>query len=336
MSEKQQTPRIIIIMWSGACDTNAKGECVRVFHPIMYGRKPRQADRTCSFIGGKSVTNEINCASCQEPLQLLLQHFVPKAPLASGDSFQEEVAVKDRTLQVFACNSAACINGLFAKQDDYLSPLNFGGDGVVVCRRAVDASLDSSPIDEVKQDVSMGNEDPAENNDINENDWEVDIATTDDSTMEDLESKLASMETAKNVVSTSGKSTQSPVIISKKPDKAKTSSLHPCYELHSMNEPASKRGGEAIDEDDVGCSGSDNKIQKMLARYMAEEEDEDILAALRASVRGSNGGGCGGRGERDERMSAEDRALLAFSDRLKRSPQQVMRYAYGGTPMWSM
>jgi hypothetical protein len=65
---------------------------------------------------------------------------------------------------------------------------------------------------------------------------------------------------------------------------------------------------------------------------MEEEDDQEILMALGG---GSAGGGGVGR-EKDERLSAENRALLTFTDRIKRAPRQVVRYAKGGEPMWSV
>jgi hypothetical protein len=104
-----------------------------------------------------------------------------------------------------------------------------------------------------------------------------------------------------------------------------------CYLLKIQDEPLPAR--PIIEEDDVGMVESDEKIRNMLARYMAEEEDEDILAALRGTEFGSGGGG---KGEEDERLSDEDRILRGFQDRLRRMPRQVVRYARGGLPIWSL
>ena len=107
------------------------------------------------------------------------------------------------------------------------------------------------------------------------------------------------------------------------------------------------RRSEQVDPDDVGLgnigrNGSrkdDAKIQQMLAQYMQEEDDEEILTLLRGQSGGKNTGTTVTTiksGERDERLSATDRALLQYTDRLKRSPQQVLRYSHGGTPLWSV
>ena len=101
--------------------------------------------------------------------------------------------------------------------------------------------------------------------------------------------------------------------------------------LKHQHEPLAPN--KPIEEDDVGLSASDDKIRNMLARYMAEEEDEDILAALQGST---GAGGGGGMGEEDERLSEEERLLLGFQDRVRRVPRQILRYARGGQPLWSI
>jgi len=112
-------------------------------------------------------------------------------------------------------------------------------------------------------------------------------------------------------------------------------SAYGCYLLKKQHEPPSKKS-YLEDEDDVGgISESDEKIRNMLARYMAEEEDEEILAALGGGA-GSMGGGGNNNGEEDERLSEEDRILRTFQDRQKRAPKQVIRYASGGKPLWSI
>jgi pre-rRNA-processing protein TSR4 len=298
-------------MWSGGEDFSDQGEPVRLYQPILYGRKPSVEDLTCSFVGGEKAAAETPaCALCHEPLKLLLQLFVPKFPAAN----QEPV---DRTLQVFACNSAACMRGIFA--GDKFSQ---GGGGVVVCRRLAMAPSVPTPKPMTVPKPAAAQESPWDADD-GENDWTIDGAAEGD--MQDLESKLAAMQTTKPV----SKVSSAPP----KKSKPKTNGFS-CYKLVTLQERPDPRA-EGMDEDDVGFSGSDAKIQEMLSRYMAEEDDEDILAALKGSS-GSGGGSGGGRVERDERLSPEDRAMLTYSDRLKRSPQQVVRYALGGCPLWSM
>jgi hypothetical protein len=283
-------------MWRGE-DFNENGEAVRLYQPILYGKKPVQEDLTCSFIGGQSST-PLPCSSCQDPLYLLVQLYIP------SQSF-----TKNRTLQIYCCNRASCTEALFfPKEKGKL----VDGSGVVVCKRIMtEASL--VPPKKFKSDDWDAPD---------SNDWTVEAG--DEGEMQSLEAKLAAMET---------RPTKSKVVVQKKEHKpVESSNAFPSFLIHSQQEPPALRPVE--DEDDVGMTGSDDKIQKMLEKYMMEEEDEEILTALRGSVGSSSGGGRGG--EKDERLSAADRAILTFSDRLKRSPRQVVRYAYNGVPLWSM
>ena len=124
------------------------------------------------------------------------------------------------------------------------------------------------------------------------------------------------------------------------------------FELEMYEEPyaASRGNGEenSDDEDDdddaVGTTGTDGaKIQKLLSKYLEEEEDQELLSALGGSGSSAScGGGVAGggvsrnSGEKFERLPPDERAFLAFTDRIKRSPEQVARYAYGGIPLWSV
>jgi hypothetical protein len=160
-----------------------------------------------------------------------------------------------------------------------------------------------------------------------ENDWGVDEGETG---LEDVEAMVAAME----MEGSKAKTKPSKPKLHAKKSRKDTSNAFPCFEIHAIQEPAVQRGHN-LDDDDVGMvGGSDAKIQQMLARYMAEEEDEDILAAIRGSSGRGNGGG--GLGEKDEPLPPEDRAMLAFTDRVKRSPRQIVRYARGGVALWSM
>lgn len=294
-------------MWSGE-DFNENGEAVRLYQPILYGKKPSQKDPTCSFIGGSS-SNSILCSICRDPLHLLVQLYIP------GSSSNN-----NRTLQIFCCNRATCTDALFVPKE---KGKLVDGSGVVVCKRFV---TDESQVTIKKESAKMDEWDALE-----DNDWTV---TEGGDEMQSLEAKLAEMET--------NQAKPKAVVVSEKVTENKTegnlpvtsSNSFPCFSIHSQQEPPAMRAIE--DEDDVGMTGSDDKIQKMLEKYMMEEDDEEILTALRGSTGSSNGAGGGGRGEKDERLSAADRALLTFSDRLKRSPRQVLRYAYDGVPLWSM
>mmetsp|Transcript_9037 Transcript_9037/g.13432 ORF Transcript_9037/g.13432 Transcript_9037/m.13432 type:complete len:413 (-) Transcript_9037:260-1498(-) len=95
---------------------------------------------------------------------------------------------------------------------------------------------------------------------------------------------------------------------------------------------------EEEEEDDDDTKNND-KIQKMISKYIGEEDDEEIIAVLKGGVdnaKKSSGGGGGGGGEKYERLPPEERAFSIFANRMKRAPYQVVRYAYGGLPLWSI
>ena len=92
----------------------------------------------------------------------------------------------------------------------------------------------------------------------------------------------------------------------------------------------------------MGDEQQEQKFNFFNLETSSTEEDEEILSALNGGHLASNkdlshvaGKGSSG-GERYERLSPEERAFLAFSNRLKRAPRQVVRYAYGGFPLWSV
>jgi hypothetical protein len=310
-------------MWSNSGDEdNESDEAIRLYQPIIYGRKALQDDVTCSFVGGSPspLYDEMHCASCRGPMPMLLQLFLPK-------QLREGAATRlvDRTLQVFSCNKASCFYALFSSGSKLVE-----GGGVVVCRRLAVASS----IEETEQAVTIPILPPSswtEKEELHDsNIWSVN-ATYDG--VDSLEAKFAAMETSKPSTPSKAETSHN----KKKEEKYPIRNSFPCYLLHVVQEPSAfRRAG--TDEDDVGINSGkndDDKIRQMLARYIAEEEDEDILSALRVDASGRAGSGGGGT-EKDERISAADRALFTFSDRIKRSPRQVVRYAYNGAPLWSM
>jgi len=214
---------------------------------------------------------------------------------------------------------------------------------VVVCRRlgAVEETIQEETKNAAPDEKLASTSDWVDASPSNDNEW----ATNDQGdggSDDDLEAKLAAMETTQTKAPAAKpamkpKTTQAAVASSTDASAGTVAFAFPCFELHSQQEPHAVRRSN-VDADDVGMGRTgrkdDAKIQQMLAKYMEEEEDEDVVAMLRGEV---GGGGTGGKsGERDEKLSATDRAMLTFTDRLKRSPRQVLRYARGGEPLWSM
>jgi NADH:ubiquinone oxidoreductase subunit F (NADH-binding) len=112
----------------------------------------------------------------------------------------------------------------------------------------------------------------------------------------------------------------------------------PKYDLDVYDEPyISVQDGDSDDED-IQDTSSDKDIQNLLSKYLKEEDDSDIVSAIKggaSSLAGGAGAGSG-NGEKYERLPPEERAFLTFASRIKRAPKQVARYAYGGVPLWSM
>jgi hypothetical protein len=315
-------------MWSGGDDINHRGESIRLYQPIHYGRKLDQSDPCASFVGGGCrFVDRPSCAVCQADCYLLAQLHVPSSRGEGRPS---------RTYQVFACNRSACWSGLF--QSD---PLCYGGGGVVFCR-SVDAISKSNSTNSEGQTETSAPFNVAPSAWADEDDTKRDDAgwgEADDGGLDALESKLNALECKEATRERPKSAPAAGQNNEKNKQSASESDSFPCFEIHSLQEPHARRL-EGADDDDVGMGSGvrdNDKIQQMLARYMAEEDDEGILAALRGATNDGFGtsGESSGR-ERDERLSAEDRALLTYTDRLKRSPRQVIRYAHEGVPLWSM
>eukprot|EP00977_Amphora_coffeiformis_P021079 scaffold8817_cov124-Amphora_coffeaeformis.AAC.2 len=284
-------------MWSGNEECNDEGQPVRLYQPIQYGgSNVRSDDPTASFIGGPASTSR-QCPCCKQHLVTLVQLHIPAT---------------ERALRVEACNSASCFRTLFE-----WSKFHFGGNGIVACERLVAKKNQGPPT------TSVVVESKVETKSIPVDDWG--ISGDAESGMDDLEAKLAAMEAGgpKEPVAKESK----PSSVSKKTDDAQ--SVLPKMALHSTQEPPART--VSVDPRDVGLYGTSNlKIEQMLARYLEDEEDQDIVQMLK----GSGSAGTGGQ-EPDQDLTEDEMALLKFSDRLKRSPRQVIRYAYGGEPLWS-
>jgi len=319
-------------MWQDGQDTSEDGTPVRLYQPILYSGRAGAEDPTFSHVGGVPSyfesddvvnTETPQCASCQQEMYLLLQLYNPDM---------------ERTLYVFGCNGGSCVASIYEGSSQF----SVGGGGRFVCRHSQPCETSESSGDEVEEvDASINpsvTESPwgSDEKGDTENDW--DVTDGDDDNIDDVEAMVAAMEMEAPKKKTEKTKPARTSIASKKPQESSPNAppSFSCFEIHGLQEPAWRKSDD-MDDDDVGMMGGindDKKIQQMLARYMAEEEDQDIIAAIQGS--GGGGGGGGGRGEKDERLPPEDRVMLAFTDRVKRAPRQIVRYAQGGTPLWSV
>ncbi|KAL7552726.1 hypothetical protein ACHAWF_015962 [Thalassiosira exigua] len=231
------------------------------------------------------------------------------------------------------------------------------------------------PIDSLKPKVTLndnlenndwGMDDGSDDWGDGDDDWgcsEASGAKADaDVSMDDLETMLTNCEMRSTSKSGSGSSTkvrpasdsvgQSHIANSNPSDHPLANNLannfaSPSFEQHDLemiDEPPTGSGRDNNDSDedeDDEIGGDSSKVDSMLSRYLDKEDDEEILSALTGGAKynacnSNNTKGGSGGGEKYERLPPEERAFLAFTKRLKRAPGQVARYAYAGSPLWSV
>jgi hypothetical protein len=359
-------------MWSGEQEMSEKGVAVLLLEP--NSKKPNKITDTCtsdacsSFIGGvpiffndesKSVQKQHPiCDICKHEMYLILQMYAPLDGL-------------DRTMMVFGCNNASCIQSAMNASTDNSGAFRFcpGGKGVIRCIRSQRTQethiLSTGKPTSKEEKVSVSNwddgmgweedDDAADGwNDKNDDDGGWGAANDDGdnnstTSMDDLEAMLAAMESNES----SKKSDNKDIVVKGtktkhenkkwKGDDAANVKSFPKFDLDVYDEPSlslPKRFGQdddSDDDDDDAVASNDLKIQKLLTKYLKEEDDNEILSAINDGPGNSGGSGSGGgSGEKYERAPPEERAFLAFTNRVKRAPKQSVRYAYGGCPLWSM
>jgi pre-rRNA-processing protein TSR4 len=341
-------------MWEDGFDISEEGKRVKLYKPSQGSSgssgKKSPPKNVQSYIGGYA-SGELPAPQCvcNQPMFLLLELNLEKCQKADG------TMLVDRKLQVFGCPRAECFGQLKFADDGFSS----GGEGIMACRSTETASSVKkiapvgAPVKSAWYSNSNsgggGNGGAEASAESDNNGWGMDEDGNNDDDDDDLERAVAAME-VNNADSTKPKATipkpktssnsTNPNVATQKNGE---SSLHAfdCYALTAFDEPDAPM--QQMEEDDVGVGAgglssiSDEKVRNMLARYMAEEEDEMILAALKGTPEGAAAGGNGGDfWEPDERLSLRDRVLLGFQDRINRNPRQVVRYAPGGVPMWSI
>lgn len=311
-------------MWNNDEDVNDCGEPVELYLPVQAPPRKTNTAPQDSHIGGHHCFDESFtpcCDICKAKMFLMSQlRLQQQSSTADGHA--------DRYICVFACPKEECF-GQLQFEKGFSSG---GGQGVVKCleKRFPIASTDDKTKTSAPASINKSSWYDDNDDDNKDDDWGM----GDDEDV-NLENAVAAMESKLDEdgalkISTKKSSTKPNSSTSKLSSEALLNAFG-CYLLKKQSEPKSTRPF-LEDEDDVGLSESDEKIRNMLARYMAEEEDEDILAALG----GVNVGGGNGATEEDERLSEEDRILRGFQDRQRRAPRQVIRYASGGEPLWSI
>jgi hypothetical protein len=315
-------------MWNDNEEVNENGDPVKLYVPVQAPPRKINTAPKDSHIGGHCFLEggTPSCGFCNSSMYLLVQLRLQSDQHQHQQQQQQQqkqtTSPVDRYLSLFACPRENCFEQL-----KFEKGFSSGGQGLFLgMGRNVSSEAKASssvPAAEAPTKSSW-----YDDGDDDSNEWGVDGEDKDEKS---LEKAVAAMEINLDQDGTLKASTKSSPVNQKQMSKSdKDTGSFSCYMLKVENEPFNTR--TALDEDDVGLSESDEKIRNMLARYMAEEEDEEILAAIRGTD--MSGGGKGG--EEDERLSEEDRILRGFQDRLRRVPRQVVRYAPGGKPLWSV
>ena len=339
-------------MWSGGKDTNELGESVLLLQPNTSSSKQKSKKSarlpTSSHIGGlpyfyredSLLSDKIRtaCSVCNDPLYLLLQLNAPLDDL-------------ERTLYVFACNRPSC----YASKEDKFR-VDFQGSPVCCFRSQRSQVAEIKPTKTTPITNALGDNDWGDDNDwgqsaSDDDDWGVSCSKkgdTNDVSMDDLEAMISKCEMKSNDVSTKSNLNKKMQVADNALSNSFTTEPTPSFQQYSLemfDEPSSLKSENMDgddDDDDFGNSSNidSSKVNQMLSSYLAMEDDEELIMALKnggfdASAKCNADKGSGG-GERYERLPPEERAFLAFSKRLRRAPLQVVRYAYGGVPLWSM
>ena len=365
---------------------NEKGQPIRLFVPSFYqggetrgiGRR-QDTDWSISTIGGPGTIDHQVCSQCPQPLVQLLQFAIPNN---NNNKYSNPDATRESWV-IQACNSSSCFSKIFqgepgsAKKHDGSQQFAIGGKGIVVCQKVDFSTVALSSQDvTVKEEMVDRKSEDAACDDKDVNDWEMSpeeeesgtaMADEDDG-LDDLEEKLASIETTSASIDITKKtkrklqsnhSYQSQSLVGSNTngdniiDELTADHHLPCFKLSEVRESPAARPSVAVsDPDDVGLStDSQDHIQRMLQKYMEEEEDMALVQMLqqeqenseffegdpfsssKKSLKGQNNE----LGEEeDEPLSSAERTLYQYLDRLKRLPSQVVRCAPGGVLMWSM
>ena len=306
-------------MWASGHDLNEEGTPVSLYVPI-YSKSKRFVP-TCksSYIGGKAVLHnpqaELStlCGVCGDPLYCLAQVYTPMDGL-------------ERSLHVLACNRYSCGNHP-GRTVRCIRSQKIPGTGA----SATEKDLHDNHHDD-KQDCGWGMDDEPLSDD--DDDWGDDGGED----LHHVEAMLSAVELGhkKDKTKTAYNTTRQ----SQKIEVSDRDCLE-CFEIEWLDEPE----GEKDDDDGVALviynKRRDAHAERLLAKYYNEEEDTGLVETLKALTK-SNKPAKSQQYDSDEdetidtiRNNTNDAIFESFTRRVKRQPDQVIRYAYKGQPMWS-
>ena len=322
-------------------------------------------DPCVSKIGGKPVWHDASsapiaklvCRSCNSADSVLMvaQIYVP--------------IERDRSLYIFCCNNRVCSlkdEGWIVIRNQARNPFESRNDTICIPK---DLGSQEAPT------LSVWGELPALGGATQVSAF-ADLSSQDDNN-DDL---LAMLKARDDAIAQNGGSGASERDTTSPPDEEghpetkhseSISSLcwRPARLVDHEEDQRWEPAGDSDSEDESGGMvlqsdiTSDGKVQELLERYLAEEEDEELVRSLERA--GSNTvEECGGQAvdtrdeheeEREEGgkegaeggscLNSWDKKLLRtgdsakaewhFQHRVASQPRQVLRYAYGGSPLWN-
>ncbi|KAJ0412909.1 hypothetical protein ATCC90586_002539 [Pythium insidiosum] len=279
--------------------------------------------------------SSLDCPKCKAPLYLVAQVYAP--------------VESDRTLYIFGCNSADCTEtpGSWRVFRDQAS-------------RPVASSVAPpavAPEAEVKPASAWdagGDDDSDWSNDDEDADAKgsaVGVATGSASNpLGDLELLLQQRDAA---MSSSSARVATPAKSHSKPDEARhtgdfasnKSPAFPALFVDVVDEPFEdfKTQNDFSHENELLQQYMRQEEEDKSTDYMRQEEEDKstdvndlrrIIANAKKSDGSVSGSAAASSGESYERTPAQQKHFMRFQKRINRCPLQVLRYDYGGEPLW--
>lgn len=299
-------------------DSRSPYICKAGGHPVWFaGKEPAEA-------------KTLVCPKCKELLFLVAQVYAPV------DS--------DRTLYVFGCNSAECTETPGSWR--VLRDQSFGSVSSVEEQKPTTATQPVAPAAPASGGWTNGDDDSDWSDDDDEEE-DKETTTASSSAFDDIElllrqrdAVMSSPAPAKPVTSTpTANKTEVPATPTTIIENADTRlNAFPALAIEVIDEPY----------EDYTKENDYSHENELLKAYIKSEEEEksadvsDLRRLIAGSKKGgvnaaSSSGGSGavaGSGESYERTPAQLKHFQRFQKRISRCPLQVLRYDYGGEPLW--
>lgn len=354
---------------------------VLLLEPISTKPNTKEkVDPKASYLGGSPsfYPDDTNiscaiptCSKCNQVMNQIIQIYAPLEGLERTLYIFgcNNAACLSDTLEVEGIN-CSCATGNDAENYRF----HVGGAGVFKCLRSqtikleedTEASFGQEGTDSIDKNKNLSSEEENECGgggwgaaddedrgwgDMTDNGWGNSFSADEDKSandndMNELEAMLSAIEAGNdNKVSSSGKRRRKKEADEKQNEQIGTiakefDNCFPRYDLDVYEEPECHDDDDS-DEEDIVVTSKESDVQKLLAKYLKEEEDSEIVSAINNPC-GNNKGGYGGAngndntGEKYERFPPLEKAFMTFTSRVRRAPKQCARYAYAQQPIWSM